>query len=448
MATHLDPLHEALQRLDAVWGGVGHAGELSRTQLMAVTEALGLLHRRSGAMLAEVAACVAHESRTALGADSLAKEQGFRNAAQLIATTTGATTGDATRLVKVGEATAPRTNLVGETVPAKYPAAQQALAAGALSAPAVAVIIALLDRVRLTLGAAGTADAERQLVDKARGLSLDDVRRLVTRAEAWLDPDGVAPREQEQRDRMSLSIFERDGRIHLDGDFDAVHGAPIVAAVNGYVSALFAAQKNQLDPDAPDAGHRSVARLRAVALSELCAHALGCESVAPALAGATVVVRIDLNDLTEGTGYATIDGSDLPISVASARQLAASGGVIPCVLGTDGEVLDYGRRLRFFTTAQRLALAERDGGCAMCGLPPSMTRAHHIRWWKRDAGPTDLDNGVLLCESCHHRIHDNDWEIRIEGAGRHSRVWFIPPPRVDPTRTPRLGGRARYDLAA
>ena len=218
--------------------------------------------------------------------------------------------------------------------------------------------------------------------------------------------------------------------------------------MNEYVSALFAAQKNQLDPDAPEADHRSVAALRAEALSELCAHALGCENDAPALAGAIVVVRVELKDRADGTGYATIDGSDLPLSIGAARQLAASGGVIPCVLGTDSEVLDCGRRLRFFTTAQRLALAERDGGCAMCGLPPSMTRAHHIRWWRRDAGPTNLENGILLCESCHHRIHDNDWEIRIEGKGRRSRVWFIPPPHVDPLRTPRLGGRARYDLAA
>ncbi|WP_336629818.1 MULTISPECIES: DUF222 domain-containing protein [unclassified Microbacterium] len=448
MTEHLHPLHEALQRLDEAWNGAEHADDLTRAQLVAVTEALGLLHRRSGAMLAEVAACVARESRTELGADSLAKQNGFRNAAQLIATTTGATTGDASRLVKVGEATTPRIGLTGERTPAKYPAAQRALAAGILSPQAVAAIIGLLDRVRFALGPVRTAEAEQSLVERAAGLSLDDVRRMVTRAEAWLDPDGVAPREQEQRARQSLSIFERDGRIHLDGDFDAAHGAPIVAAVNGYVSALFAAQKTQLDPGSPDADHRSVAALRAEALSAICAHALGCENEAPALATATVVVRVDLKDLTDGTGYATVDGSDLPLSIATTRQLAASGGVIPCVLGTDREILDYGRELRFFTKTQRLALAERDGGCAMCGLPPSMTRAHHIRWWKRDAGPTNLENGILLCESCHHRIHDNDWEIRIEGKGRHSRVWFIPPPHVDPARTPRAGGRARFDLAA
>lgn len=448
MTEHLLPLHEALQRLDEEWADADDAGGLNRRQLVAVTEVLGLLHRRADAIFAEIAACVAHESRTELGADSLAKEQGFRNAAQMIATTTGSTNSDASRLVKVGVATAPRTNLVGERIPAKYPAAQRALSSGALGAQAVAAIITLLDRVRLKIGATQVAEAEELLVERAVGLSLDDVRRLVTRAEAWLDPDGVAPKEQEHREGRSLSIYERDGRIHLDGDFDAATGAPIVAAVNGYVSALFAAQRNALAPDSPDADHRTVAMLRADALSAICAHALGCENDAPAMAGATVVVRVDLNDLTDGTGYATIDGSDLPISVATARRMAAGGGVIPSVLDTNGERLDWGREQRFFTRAQRIALAERDGGCAMCGLPPSMTRAHHIRWWKRDAGPTDLANGILLCESCHHRIHDNDWDIRIEGNGRHSRVWFLPPPHVDPARTPRLGGRARYDLTA
>lgn len=80
-----------------------------------------------------------------------------------------------------------------------------------------------------------------------------------------------------------------------------------------------------------------------------------------------------------------------------------------------------------------------------------MTKAHHIRWWTRDQGPTDLSNGVLLCETCHHRIHDNGWGIRIGGGGGgrgREKVWFLPPASVDPARTPRLGGRARFDVAA
>lgn len=448
MSSHLDPLHEALTRLDSLWTDAGDADDFTRAQLVEANDALGVLRRLVDALHVEVAAGIARESRPELGPESLAKQQGFRTPAQLIATVTGASAGDANRLVKVGEATAPRSDLRGERLPAKYPAVQQGLAGAAITTTAASLIIALLDRTRLKVAPARIAEAEQLLVEKASGLSLDEVRALVTRAEAWLDPDGVAPREEEARARRALTMFERDGSLHLNAVVDVEAGAAIKAAITGYVSAAFAARKDAVDPDAPDADHRTVAMLQADALSALCAHALGCDNDAPALAGATVVVRVNLDDLTAGTGFGTIDGIDQAVSIAAVRRMAASGGVIPCVLDSHGEILDWGREKRLFTKSQRLALVERDGGCAMCGLPPQMTKAHHIRWWQRDAGPTDLSNGVLLCESCHHRIHDNGWEIRIDGTGAAARVWFIPPPYVDAARTPRLGGLARYTLAA
>jgi len=360
----------------------------------------------------------------------------------------GISTGDALRLIRVGESTAPRTNLLGAKLPAKYPLVREALNSGTLSVQAAAQITTLLDRCRVAAGAERIAEGERVLTEAAVGLSLDELRKLITRAEAWLDPDGVEPREDERRAQRSLTFFERDGYLHLNGKMDAETGAPIVAALRGYVSATFSARKDVVDPDAPDADHRTVAMIQADALSVLCTHMLGCKAQGSVLAGATVIVRMTLDELESGAGSATIDGIDQPISVAAARRMAADGGVIPCVLGGESEILDWGRKKRFFTPAQRLALAERDGGCAMCALPPEMARAHHIRWWQRDRGPTDLSNGVLLCETCHHRIHDNGWEIEVDGVGVSARVWFIPPPYVDPARTPRLGGRARFDIAA
>lgn len=444
----LTVLHEALSRLDDVWADADDATELSRDQLVAMTDAIGVLQRRLDAVHVDVAAGIASESRVELGADSLAKQQGFRNAAKLIAAATGVSTGDAARLVKVGEATAVRTDLLGARLPAKYPLVREAMAAGALSAQAAALIISVLERCRVAAGPQRTAEGEKLLTDSAPGLSLDEVRRLVVRVEAWLDPDGVEPREEEQRGKRSLTFYERGGRLHLNGNFDVETGAAIVAALRGYVSAAFAARKDDPDADSPDADRRSVAMLQADALALFCAHVLGCKEEKLPLAGATVIVRIDHKDLENGTGSATIDGIDQPVSAAAARRMAANGGVIPWVLGGDSEILDWGRRKRFFTRAQRLALVERDGGCAMCGLPPEMTRAHHMRWWKRHHGKSDLSNGILLCDSCHHRIHDNGWEIRIDGTGVSAHVWFIPPAYVDPARTPRLGGRARFDIAA
>ena len=444
----LTPLHEAITRLDEVWADADDSNDLSREQLVSAMTAVAAAQRRLDAVHVDVAAGLARESRPELGAESLAKQQGFRTPAKLLSTTMGISTGDALRLIRVGESTAPRTNLLGAKLPAKYPLVREALNSGTLSVQAAAQITTLLDRCRVAAGAERIAEGERVLTEAAVGLGLDELRKLITRAEAWLDPDGVEPREDERRAQRSLTFFERDGYLHLNGKMDAETGAPIVAALRGYVSATFSARKDVVDPDAPDADHRTVAMIQADALSVLCTHMLGCKAQGSVLAGATVIVRMTLDELESGAGSATIDGIDQPISVAAARRMAADGGVIPCVLGGESEILDWGRKKRFFTPAQRLALAERDGGCAMCALPPEMARAHHIRWWQRDRGPTDLSNGVLLCETCHHRIHDNGWEIEVDGVGVSARVWFIPPPYVDPARTPRLGGRARFDIAA
>ncbi len=446
MTNHLSPLREAVASLDAAWGAAADATELSRAQLVAVNAAIGVLQRRVDAVHAEVAAGIAHESLPELGPGSLAKEQGFRTPAKLIAATTGGSTGDALRLVKVGEATAARTNLIGDRLPSRYPAVQAALAAGTVSAQVAALIVAMLERVRVAAGAVRIAEGERLLVRQAPGLAVDDMRRLLQRAEAWLDPDGMPPREEELRAKRSTRMWERDGLFHLELVADAATAAPVKAAVRGYVTAAFAARTAAVEPDAVDADRRSVEQLQADALSLICAQALERQGDELPLAGATVIVRVGLDDLCAGDGVARIDGTDQPVSISAVRRMAADGGVIPWVMGGEGEVLDWGRRRRLFSRSQKLALTERDGGCAMCALPPEMTKVHHIDWWQRDTGRTDLRNGILLCETCHHRIHDNGWEIRIDGCGVAARVWFIPPPHVDPERTPRLGGRARFDL--
>jgi len=447
-STHLVPLLEAVECLDEAWADAENGSELSRAQLPAAHRAIGVVQRRLDGLHAEVAAGISRESRPELGAEGLAKQQGFRSPATMIAATTGGSTGDASRLVKVGEATAPRASLLGEALPSRYPVVQGALAEGKLSAAGAAAIVTMLDRARLTVDTARVVEAERLLVERAAGLSLDEVRRLVGRAEAWVDPDGVAPREEAARSDRSLTMFERDGSLHLSLQTDIASGAPIKAAIHAFVGATFQARAQAPDPEAGDADHRTVAMIQADALTAICEHATGCDNGGMPATGATVIVRVAWEDLTAGTGVATIDGTDRPVSISTCRRIAASGAVIPAVLGSDSEILDWGREKRLFTRAQRLALVERDGGCVMCGLPPQMTKAHHLRWWHRDTGPTDLANGVLLCESCHHRIHDNGWDIRVDGTGPRGRVWLIPPATVDPTRTPRLGGRARYDIAA
>ncbi len=208
----LTGLHEAMSRLDAAWAGAGDSGDLSRAQLVAVGAAIGVLQRRLDAVHVGVAAGIARESRPELGAESLAKQQGFRTPATLIAATTGRSTGDAARLVKVGEATAPRADLLGAPLPARYPLVRDALDSGVLGAPAAAMIIAVLDRCRVTAGQGRISEGERVLVEKAQGLALDDVRKLVVRAEGVVGPRGGGSRKKRSGGgERVLTLFERDG---------------------------------------------------------------------------------------------------------------------------------------------------------------------------------------------------------------------------------------------
>ncbi|KHK99601.1 hypothetical protein LK09_03075, partial [Microbacterium mangrovi] len=417
-----------------------------------------------------------------------ARKAGFRSAEKLIAATTGGHVGDAKKLVQVGDATAGRMTFSGERAPARHPHVAAAIEAGVLSVACAGAITTLLDRVACRADRALLADAEQTLVEQAAGLSLSELQVVLRRAEAWLDPDGLEPKLEKLRDARFLRIWEdQHGMINLDGRLDPATGAPIKAAIDALVTAQIRAMRGHNHPgddgvagdggwswsdggspatdtdDSPAAGasntgtgdagagdvgagvggpveRRTIVQLQADALSTLAKIGLGSENAPAPLATTTVVVRIPLEALTTGAGVATIDGLTQPIDAGTARRMAADAEIIPIVLGSKSEVLDYGRSRRLFSKAQRLALVERDGGCASCAAPPGMCEVHHLTWWSQ-GGRTDLDDGILLCTSCHHMVHKHDWDIRIDDTG----VWFLPPAHIDPTRTPRRGGRRRHD---
>ena len=81
-------------------------------------------------------------------------------------------------------------------------------------------------------------------------------------------------------------------------------------------------------------------------------------------------------------------------------------------------VLNVGRTHRLATHTQRNAILARQGGtCAAPGCGLTYLEFHHVEWWGRDAGRTDLDNLVGLCNRCHHRVHQNRLVINPDGVG-------------------------------
>ncbi|MDN3497559.1 DUF222 domain-containing protein [Planococcus sp. APC 4015] len=474
MTDPLARLAEVLARVEGIWGS-DELSALNPGDLIAVNAELGTARRLIEGVQARVASEIARQSRPELGAGSLAKMQGFRSPTALIASTTGTSQGDAARLVQVGDATTPRTTFTGEAAPPRHPHVAGAVQAGLVGASAAAAIIRMLDRVAIRAGKVAVERAERMLVDHAPGLTVDQLNRTILRIEAVLDPIGVEPRETDLREDMSLIFREEpNGMLVITARLDPEHAAPVRTAIDALVTAELRARHdggpdnaggiggvdgravgsplggNAGDQDVREAdrSRRTIPQLQADAFVRLIEHTLGCDRRDLPLGGATVIVRIDLADLENDTGHATIDGITAPISAATARRMAAAGGIIPCILGGESDILDWGRAKRLFTPTQKLAIIERDGGCVNCAAPPGHTKVHHIRWWARDAGPTDLRNGVLLCESCHHRIHDNGFDIRVDGTGTNAIVWIIPPAHIDPARTPRRGHRAHYRLAS
>jgi 5-methylcytosine-specific restriction protein A len=489
MNSLLDRLSADVEALRETWAGAapafdGGVGERELTAfsgpgLVRVLEVAARLRREVDAMVARVADEVASRSTSEFGADGLAKQHGHASAARLLAAATGGAAAEASRLIAVGEATRERTSFVGELLPAKFEHVRAALHDGAVSVEAAAAITAMLRRVEVRADPNLLGPYEQKLVEVAAGAPLSLVLRAVKLAEARLDADGAAPADERLFDDRSLTFHEdAHGVFHLRARLDPVTAAPVKAALDALVSdALRRRQSGRATdahhpsviapgsaagaPQAPnDERHsvgtpsgfsdhlgpaiedrRSLPQLQADALSQLADHALGCAGAPGTLPKTTVVVRMSLEALRDGLGLAEIDGVDRPVAASTVRKLAADAELVPLVLGADSAPLDLGRSTRLFTRAQRLALMERDGGCASCGANITYADAHHIDWWSRDAGSTDLSNGVMLCSHCHHQVHDHGWGIRADAA----RVWFIPPPHIDPRQHPRLGGRARFD---
>ena len=123
----------------------------------------------------------------------------------------------------------------------------------------------------------------------------------------------------------------------------------------------------------------------------------------------TVLFHADARVLAGEDGWAeTADWS--PLAAETARRLACA-----CKLGLvaddpDGRPLRMGRTLRDANWQQAEACWRRDGGCRRCGARLFLA-THHLAWWDRDRGPTDLENLCLLCSHCHHLVHDAGWVV-------------------------------------
>ncbi len=116
---------------------------------------------------------------------------------------------------------------------------------------------------------------------------------------------------------------------------------------------------------------------------------------------------------------ATLDNGT-PLAMSRLARILCDCEIGRIVMSADSLPIDVGRTRRVFTAAQRRAVILRDRACAWngCDVPAAFSEIHHIRWWDRDTGQTDLENGVLLCSHHHHVVHQQDLTITRQGRAR------------------------------
>ncbi|GAA4161758.1 HNH endonuclease signature motif containing protein [Gryllotalpicola daejeonensis] len=347
------------------------------------------------------------------GGDSLAKRLGHKTTAHAVEAMTGASGRSARRLV------ADLDDL------AKLPAVEAAVLGGRIGRKSAQAIAGELKKAADGASPVEVAAVEAELVELAVTASADRVREEAQRRAAALTPEIVEQRAAAAHEKRFFWIGkEEDGLARVSGALPVEYAATLRTVLDGYASpkrkvTFEASAQGPVDPRT--IGQRYADGLRDV----FAAHARLADTLEVGGDHPTVWVTTTEKELAAGEGLAFLAGAAEPTSVRIARKMVCSGGLQEVVLTETGAFLRLGRTKRGFNRRQRRAMVARDGGqCIIpgCTVPAYRCEAHHVLSWL-DGGPTDIDNGVLLCPFHHDQVEHGTWQIRMTGGRpqvRHS----------------------------
>lgn len=465
-------IERAAAAVAAVRAAFADAGPLSSASNQEVADLLALTAaaaRLVEAQQVRLAGAIAERSRGSED-ESICRVLGSRNARAAIASAFGIRGRDASELMLMAAGTSAAVSLTGEVIAAKYPRVARALDDGDLSLAQARAILTTLEPAASRADLDQLAWAEGCLVDAATDPEAPLVPELlVTQARAYvavLDPDGVLPDSERQRDLRSARVWQRrDGGWGLEMYSPAESGSSLKSLVDAYESprskvtftddeASDAAAEGATADEVVDIDDRTPQQKRHdIIMSIFEAHAASGD--APVAGGE--VPRLVFNGTIEAfDAYRrnqehpdralTIEHTGAIVPIETVDRLLCNAVVQCAVFDGEGHLLELGREQRTFNRAQRRALAAKYGGCATpgCGFPVAWTEAHHVVWWQH-GGPTDVANGILLCSHCHHEVHagrllvvgtPGDWRVvaQLRPADRYGRNRRVggPPRASDP----------------
>jgi hypothetical protein len=416
--------------------GLGGVGDSELLLLIAASARNERLARAHSAVLAGE---LVRRSAPELGHDGMAQKSGHRTPQKLIQATTGVTSREAAAAVRIGGLadTHPWLGSVARAVVEQRVSTDAADSIrGGLGAPSDEVSSSVL------------ADAAERLLAESADVDADRLFVLAREARDELDAAGIVDRERAARQARELRLQRlRDGSVRIVWHVDPLEGSVLNEIYDRatsprrggprFVSAGVGSDSERAQRIVDDP--RTTEQLASDVFFELVT--AGAEVKPGRLLGTgapAVRVTVTEQQLLARTGHGRLQRTQQPISIETVERLACTQGTVTVVFDEHGQPLDVGREQRLFTGRQRIALAERDGGCRWtgCERPPSWCEAHHIEHWARDEGRTDVADGLLLCKHHHLLLHDHHWEIERRGPAR-SEYWLIPPPEAE-NSAPRL----------
>lgn len=178
------------------------------------------------------------------GQDTLTKRYGCRSSVELIQRVSGEPAHLVSARLKLGRQVAERDSLLGEKLLPMQEHVATGLESGFLNVNSAVHISKVLER-NAKAHPEDLEVAERCLVQAATGLDYDtgdaptmplhadDIRRLCVKWDEGLDPDGVAPNEEDRRHKRFLNIGPvKDGMASIRGSVTAEVAAALGAIMN------------------------------------------------------------------------------------------------------------------------------------------------------------------------------------------------------------------------
>lgn len=399
--------------------------------------------------------------------------QGWRSFAHYVSVRTNFVPRDAERLVSVAARVDDLPSLLAD-------ARRGQVSVGVLASAA---------RVVTPENEAKVADIVRACTPRQAQRVLAAYRSLRPAVEDAVDDAGDDhPADDLELDHWWRNWVDDHGRYRIDGALDKLTGELLEQARRAVIAEMerSAAAESSDAVEAADAAEASGAGVSNRRVSAVESIAAMAATVLEHASGAgvrdrggerfAVQVVCDVETLAEALGF-DID-RNLPFGLGSRAYLPRTGshlsdaelsravceGTLQMLIDHDGQPLWLGMEKRLFNRHQRRALRHRAGGQSACEFPGCPTtrfvEVHHIDGVADEDGPTDVDNGVLLCSFHHHELHRKRWRVVCNGSqltfydgtrclgstgppgpqpGPHADVAVLPPQAHPPDAPPGIG---------